>query len=144
VIESYEQLKLSNQLCFPLYAAARKIVNLYTPYFRETGLTYTQYIVFMSLWEEDGQTVGTLCKKLFLDSGTLTPVLKKMESTGWVERKRSVHDERVVEIHLTEAGWAMRDQLLTVPGHVGACVKLEPDEAKTLYNLLYRVLEAES
>lgn len=136
----YDQLKLSNQLCFPLYAAARKIVNAYTPMFRDLGLTYTQYIVFMVLWEEDGLPVGTLCKRLFLDSGTLTPVFKKMEAQGWIQRKRSEKDERVVEVFLTETGWQMRERVAGIPDRVGACVTLSPEQAKELYVLLYRVL----
>lgn len=139
-MEKYDQLKLSNQLCFPLYAAARKVVNAYTPLFREFGLTYTQYIVFMVLWEEDGLPVGTLCRRLFLDSGTLTPVLKKMEAQGWVQRKRAEKDERVVEVFLTEDGWQMRERLAGIPAQIGACVSLPPEKAKELYDLLYTLL----
>ncbi len=139
-MEKYDQLKLSNQLCFPLYAAARKIVNVYTPLFKELGLTYTQYIVFMVLWEEDGLPVGTLCRRLFLDSGTLTPVLKKMEAQGWIQRKRSEKDERVVEVFLKDEGWKMRDRLADIPAKAGACVSLAPDKAKELYELLYMLL----
>ncbi|MBQ8092372.1 MAG: MarR family transcriptional regulator [Clostridia bacterium] len=106
-----------------------------------SGLTYTQYIVFMALWETDGQTVGDLCKKLYLDSGTLTPLLKKMEHAGWVTRKRSEQDERVVEIHLTDEGWNMREQLKDIPAQVGMCVSLKPEEAQLLYKLLYEILE---
>ena len=139
-MEKYDQLKLSNQLCFPLYAAARKIVNAYTPLFRDLGLTYTQYIVFMVLWEEDGLPVGTLCRRLFLDSGTLTPLLKKMEAQGWIQRKRSETDERVVEVFLTEAGWQMRERVAEIPAAVASCISLSPDQAKELYVLLYDVL----
>ena len=139
-MEKYDQLKLSNQLCFPLYAAARKIMNAYTPLFKDLGLTYTQYIVFMVLWEEDGLPVGTLCKRLFLDSGTLTPLLKKMEAQGWIQRKRSEKDERVVEVFLTEAGWQMRERVAGIPAAVGSCISLSPDQAKELYVLLYHVL----
>ena len=97
----HEAMKLKNQMCFPLYAAARNVINLYTPCLKPLGLTYTQYIVFLVLWEKDGITVGELCEKLLLDNGTLSPLLKKMQQAGYVERKRSSEDERVVVITLT-------------------------------------------
>ena len=84
-----DPLRLENQLCFPLYAASRKIVNLYTPYFKPLGITYTQYIVLMVLWAQDGVSVRELGERLYLDSGTLTPLLKKMESSGLVRRERA-------------------------------------------------------
>ena len=87
-----EQLLLENQLCFPLYACARKVTGLYTPYFKPLGITYTQYLVFLSLWEKDNVPVGDLCHRLALDSGTLTPLLKKMEAEGYVTRTRSAKD----------------------------------------------------
>ena len=139
--ESYEQLKLGNQLCFPLYAAARKIVNLYTPHFKMSGLTYTQYIVFMALWETDGQTVGDLCKKLYLDSGTLTPLLKNLESKGSVSRHRSKEDERVLMVNVTEQGLALRDKAVSVPGELASCINLGPEDGMKLYELLYKVLD---
>ncbi|MBR0152245.1 MAG: iron-containing alcohol dehydrogenase, partial [Lachnospiraceae bacterium] len=104
---NYEQLKLENQLCFPLYACARKIVNLYTPYLKPLGLTYTQYIVFMVLWEEKSLPARDLGRKLYLDSGTLTPLLKKLEEEGYVTRERSHEDERVLTVTVTEKGMAL-------------------------------------
>ena len=90
------QLKLENQLCFPLYACAREVVGLYTPYLKPLGLTYTQYLVFLVLWENEKISMSDLCKKLYLDSGTLTPLLKKLETAGYIERIRSQEDERCV------------------------------------------------
>ena len=102
--DRYEALKLENQLCFPLYAAARNITGLYTPLLKPLGLTYTQYIAFLSLWEEGEETVGDMCRSLHLDCGTLTPMLKKMEENGWITRSRSREDERVVTVALTQQG----------------------------------------
>ena len=99
----YDALKLENQLCFPLYACSRSIVNLYTPFLKPLGLTYTQYIVFLVLWEQDGITVGELGAKLHLDNGTITPLLKKMQDKGYVTRERSKSDERVVIVSLTDS-----------------------------------------
>ena len=122
--DKYEALKLDNQLCFPLYAASREIISLYTPILSEIGLTYTQYITFMALWEQDGMSVGDLGKRLFLDNGTLTPMLKKLEQQGYVTRSRSPEDERVVIIKLTEKGYDLREQCLDVPKKMRACVDL--------------------
>ena len=111
-----EAMKLANQLCFPLYAAARHVTGLYTPVLRPLGLTYTQYIVFLVLWEKDGLTVGEISEKLLLDNGTLSPLLKKMEQAGYVRRERSREDERVVVITLTEAGRALQEKAKDVKG----------------------------
>ena len=136
-----EALKLNNQLCFPLYAAARKVVGLYTPYLKPLGLTYTQYITFLVLWEQDGLSVSDICARLHLDSGTLTPLLKKMETEGWVERRRSEKDERSVQVFLTEEGRALKQKAADIPAKVGACIALDPKEAKQLYDILYRILD---
>ena len=135
-----EAMKLQNQLCFPLYAAARQVVNLYTPLLKPFGLTYTQYIVFLVLWEQDSITVGALGEKLMLDNGTLSPLLKKMQQSGYVERTRSSEDERVVVITLTQQGRALQEQLKDVPRQAAGCVTLSPEKAKTLYTLLYELL----
>ena len=137
----YDALKLENQLCFPLYACSRSIVNLYTPFLKPLGLTYTQYIVFLVLWEQDGITVGELGTKLHLDNGTITPLLKKMQDKGYVTRERSKSDERVVIVSLTDEGRALREEAVKIPASIGHCVPLEPEEAATLYNLLYKVLD---
>lgn len=138
----YDALKLENQLCFPLYACSRSIVNLYTPYLKPLGLTYTQYIVFLVLWEHDGITVGELGAKLYLDNGTITPLLKKMQDKGYVTRVRSKADERVVIVSLTDKGRALREEAKKIPEAVGNCVPLDPEEAGTLYTLLYKVLNS--
>lgn len=138
----YEQLRLENQLCFPLYACSRQIVNRYTPYLKPIGITYTQYIVMMVLWETDGITVGELGKRLYLDTGTVTPLLKKLESEGYICRTRSRQDERVVLITLTEKGRLLREAVKDIPEKVGSCVQLEPEEAAALYGLLYKLMES--
>ncbi len=135
-----EALKLKNQICFPLYAAARKIINAYQPYLKPLGITYTQYIVFMVLWEEDRLPVSEICDRLLLDSGTITPLLKKLESEGYVLRSRSASDERSVLISLTEKGRALKEKAAEVPLNMSSCVRLEPGEGQELYRLLYKIL----
>ena len=141
--QEYTQLKLDNQLCFPLYAAARKVVNAYNPLLKPYGLTYTQYIALLALWEtENGKAkVGDLGRRLYLDCGTLTPLLKKMEESGWLSRCRCKVDERVVYVSLTEEGWALREELKDIPEKVGRCMTMEKEDAAQLYTLLYRLLE---
>jgi len=109
--EHYPQLLLASQLCFPLYAASRKVVNAYQPILKSLGMTYTQYIVCLALWETEKSTVGDLCRRLYLDCGTITPVLKKMEENGWISRSRSREDERVVTVAVTEKGWELRERV---------------------------------
>ena len=138
--EHLPQLMLDSQMCFPLYACARKVVNQYTPYLKPLGLTYTQYLVFLALWESGETTVGELCRKLYLDCGTLTPLLKKMEDHGWIERTRSREDERVVHVSVTEAGWTVRDQVQDIPSKIGSCIKMESEDAVTLYRLLRQLM----
>ncbi len=141
VSSEYDDLKLEKQLCFPLYAASREVVKQYTPYLKPLGLTYTQYITLMVLWQEKKLRVGDLGHKLFLDTGTLTPLLKKMEEAGLVCRTRSAHDERVVEVEITRKGMALREQLKDIPKQVGTCVKLSKEDARILYRELYKMLE---
>ncbi len=138
-----ETMKLSNQLCFPLYAAARNVTSLYTPLLKPLGLTYTQYIVFLVLWEKDGITVGELGEKLMLDNGTLSPLLKKMQQAGYVERRRCREDDRVVEITLTEKGRALQEQAKEIPLKIGGCVTFPVEKAHQLYTLLYELLESQ-
>ena len=123
-----EAMKLANQLCFPLYAAARHVTGLYTPVLRPLG-------------EKDGLTVGEISEKLLLDNGTLSPLLKKMEQAGYVRRERSREDERVVVITLTEAGRALQEKAKDVPAKVAGCIDLPPEKAQALYGLLYELLE---
>ena len=136
-----EAMKLGNQICFPLYAAARSVTNAYTPWLKPLGLTYTQYIVFLVLWENDGITVGELCDKLMLDNGTLSPLLKKMQTSGYIEKKRKPDDDRVVVISLTRAGRELQEKAKDVPLNVAGCVNISADKAKALYSLLYELLE---
>ncbi len=136
-----EAMKLSNQLCFPLYAAARGVVSLYTPWLKPLGLTYTQYITMLVLWEKDGITVGELCGRLMLDNGTLSPLLKKLEQAGLVEKKRSSGDDRVVLVSLTGEGRALQEKAADIPLKVAGCIDLPAEKAQTLYALLYELLE---
>ena len=135
-----EALRLENQLCFPLYACARRVIGQYTPLLKPLNLTYTQYIVFLVLWEEKTVTVRELCRKLYLDSGTLTPVLKKMEAQGYIIRKRNSEDERVVTVTLTEEGSALREKAKDIPAQMGKCMTLTEQEIGSLYGLLYKIL----
>ena len=137
----HEAMKLANQLCFPLYAAARNVTALYTPWLKPLGLTYTQYIVFLVLWEKDGLSVTQIGEKLMLDNGTLSPLLKKMEQAGYVERRRSREDDRVVLITLTAEGRALQERAKEVPRRVAACIDLPPEKARMLHALLYELLE---
>ena len=137
-----ESLKLENQISFPLYAAAREVMNLYTPYLQQLGITYTQYLVFTVLWEEDGVPVKNITEKLHLDTGTLTPLLQKMEKAGYVRKKRSRKDERVVKVFLTEKGKALQEEAARIPAAVGSSIPLEPEEERALYGLLNKLLAA--
>ena len=136
----YDSLKLENQLCFPLYAASKEIVRRYKEPLDRLGITYTQYIALLVLWEQNSVSVKEIGNLLYLDSGTLTPVLKTLEQKGFIKRERSAEDERVVNISLTKKGENLREQALEVPKEVGKCVKLESSEAKKLYTLLYKIL----
>ena len=136
----FDCLLLKNQLCFPLYAASREILRKYTPLLRELDLTYTQYIVMMALWENQKLTVGELGELLFLDTGTLSPLLKAMEKKGLLCRTRDKGDERIVKIAITKEGEALKEKAVSIPSQIGACVNLTPDEAKSLYTILYKIL----
>lgn len=136
-----EILKLENQLCFPLYAAAKEVVNRYKPLLDKIDLTYTQYIAMMVLWEYKSIGVKELGKHLYLDSGTLTPLLKRLESKGLVQRERSKEDERAVNITITEAGEALKEEAAKVPAQIVKCIPLSIEESGTLYTLLYKLLE---
>lgn len=139
--KQYDALKIENQLCFPLYACAREVVKRYTPFLDKIDLTYTQYIVMMVLWEKKSLTVKELGKALFLDSGTLTPLLKKLEAKGFISRKRSETDERNLIVSITEQGESLRDKAVAVPEKMARCIALEPEEAMTLYRILYKLLD---
>ena len=138
--DRYESLKLKNQICFPLYACSKEIVKAYKPYLDELDLTYTQYITMMVMWEHRELRVKDIGKCLFLDSSTLTPLLKRLEEKGYVERKRSAQDERDLIVTLTDSGEALKEKAVTVPERLSACVELDPQKAQELYALLYEVL----
>ncbi|MBQ4575346.1 MAG: MarR family transcriptional regulator [Clostridia bacterium] len=139
-MQNYNALKLENQLCFPLYAASREVIKQYRPLLAELDLTYTQYIVMMVFWEVKRLNVKELGKRLILDSGTLTPVLKSLEAKGYVRRNRLPEDERVLMVEITDKGEALRDSALGIPKKLADCVKLEPEEARQLYMILYKIL----
>ena len=137
----YDCIKLENQLCFPLYVCSKEIVRRYKPFLDEMGITYTQYITMMVLWERGSVNVSQLGECLYLDSGTVTPVLKTLEAKGLVVRKRSAEDERSVIAEVTEAGMALREQAVTVPPRMGACVNLSQDDAMELYRILHLLID---
>lgn len=136
----YDVLKIENQVCFPLYACAKEVVKLYKPHLDPLDLTYTQYIAMMILWEQEEITVKKLGERLYLDSGTLTPVLKKLEVKGYLTRERSKTDERNLNVRLTAEGVKLKERAVNIPMQIGQCVHLSPEEGITLYQLLYKVL----
>lgn len=138
--KNYELLKLENQICFPLYAASKEVIKRYKPFLEPLDLTYTQYITMMVFWAEKKINVKELGKRLFLDSGTLTPVLKSLEAKGFVHRYRSTEDERVLMVEITEKGEKLKEQAVSVPTNLVGCVKLSAEEAMRLYELLYKLL----
>lgn len=137
----YDMLKLDNQLCFPLYAAAKGIVRYYKPFLDKLDMTYTQYITMMVMWEHKTLTVKELGRYLYLDSGTLTPLLKTMEKKGWIERKRSLEDERVLNVMLTTSGEQLKEQAVKIPKQIAEGVNLESEEAMQLYAILHKLLK---
>ena len=136
----YDALKLENQICFPLYACSKEIIRQYTPFLQALDLTYTQYLVMMVLWEKREINVKELGAFLYLDSGTLTPVLKKLEAKGYLCRTRAKEDERNLRVTITEKGELLRKKAVEVPEKMAACVRLEPEEAMQLYRILYKIL----
>ena len=138
--EDFDPLKLENQLCFPMYACAKEIVRRYRPYLDELGITYTQYITMMVMWEHEKIISTDLSAYLHLDYGTLTPVLKKLETMGIIKRRRAAKDERLLEIELTDAGRGLREKAGHIPGKMSGLLGLSAKEAKTLYDLLYKTL----
>ena len=139
-MNDYDCLKLENQLCFPLYATSREIIKKYKPYLDKINLTYTQYITMMVLWSEDNINIKSLGEKLFLDSGTLTPLLKILEGKGYIIRSRSNSDERNVIVSITEKGKKLKEKAKDIPACVSKCVSLGEEEANELYRILYKIL----
>lgn len=136
-----DSLKLENQLCFPLYACAKEVTRRYRPMLEPLGLTYTQYIVMMVMWEHRTIAMAQLGQLLYLDSGTLTPLLKKMEQRGWICRERSCDDERNIIIHLTSEGEQLRSRVSRVPERMAECVDLEAAQMQELHRLLHTMLQ---
>lgn len=136
----YESLTLKNQLCFPIYLCSKEIIRKYKPMLDEINLTYTQYIVMMYFWERKKSNVKDIGKILLLDSSTLTPLLKKLETKGYITRVRSKEDERNLEIEVTKKGIKLRDKALSIPEKMGKCIDLTNEEIETLYRLIYKTL----
>ena len=138
--QSYESLKLRNQVCFPLYACSKELIRQYGPYLKELDLTYTQYLVMMVLWEKGTVSSRELSECLHLDYGTLTPVLKRLEHAGYLQRTRSPEDERLLTLTLTESGGRLRDQAVSIPPAVAECMGLTREEFQALYTLTHKAL----
>ncbi|MBQ2726199.1 MAG: MarR family transcriptional regulator [Clostridia bacterium] len=138
--KEFDSLKLDNQICFPLYAASREIIRQYRPFLEKLDLTYTQYITMMVFWEVGQINVKELGRRLYLDSGTLTPLLKSLEAKGFVHRSRSKTDERVLNVELTGKGAALRDRALEIPSEIRQVINLDDEEEAVLYRLLYKVI----
>lgn len=141
--ESYPQLELDRQLCFPLYAAARAVVRAYAPLLADVGLTYPQYLVMLALWDAggDAMAVGDVGRRVQLDTGTLTPLLKRLEAAGHLRRRRDPADERRVLIELTPQGWALRDRVAHVPGELVRTMQLDRSDLDMLRDVLIRLVE---
>ena len=135
-----DALQLENQLCFPLYAASREVIKLYRPYLDALGLTYTQYIVLLVIWEQYTVSVRDLGNRLYLDSGTLTPVLKTLEKAGLITRRRSDVDERVLMVTITDVGLALQAGAQEIPARIGEGIGLDAAEALQLKALLGKIL----
>lgn len=135
-----DSLALENQVCFPIYALSKTIINRYRPYLEALDITYPQYLVLMVLWKEKQQTVGQLGEKVFLDSGTLTPLLKRMEQKGIVVRTRGPEDERVVKLSLTEKGIGLREQAKGIPQELMKAMHVTEEELIALKNSIMHIL----
>ena len=141
--DKYDALKLENQMCFPIYACSREMIKRYKPYLDELDLTYTQYITMMVMWEQKEINVKELGEKLLLDSGTLTPLLKKLETKGYITRERSKQDERNLIVRISSAGEKLKKAASQIPEKMAACSKITPEEAQTLYKILYKIIRNE-
>ena len=138
--QEYESIRLCNQVCFPLYACSKELVRQYGPYLKELGLTYTQYLVMMVLWEKQTVSSRELAECVHLDYGTLTPVLKRLEQAGYLQRTRAPEDERLLTLVLTEKGRELRDRAVSIPPAVAECMGLTAEEFRVLYTLTYKAL----
>lgn len=140
--DKYDAIKIDHQLCFPLYACAKEIVRRYKPFLDEIDLTYTQYIAMMVLWEEKEINVKALGKRLYLDSGTLTPVLKRLEQKNLISRQRDSKDERNLIVRLTTEGERLKEKAVEIPYKMAGCVKLDEKDAAVLYRILHNMLQS--
>jgi DNA-binding MarR family transcriptional regulator len=140
--DKYDAIKLENQLCFPLYAVSKEIVKKYKPFLDALDLTYTQYITMMVMWEHKTMNVKELGEYLYLDSGTLTPVLKKLEQKGWLVRKRDSKDERVLNVTLTKEGDELKEKAVKIPEKMGKCINITKEESEILYKVLHKILDS--
>lgn len=138
----YDCIKLENQVCFSLYATSREVIKLYKPILDKHNLTYTQYLTMIVLWEEEKMTVKAIGQRLHLDSGTLTPLLKKLESMGLITRHRDVNDDRVVIVELTEAGLKLKSEILDIPAEVLCKINISKEEAEELKHNLDNLLQS--
>ncbi|WP_171781509.1 transcriptional regulator, SarA/Rot family [Clostridium beijerinckii] len=141
-MKKYESIKLDNQVCFSLYAASREIIKLYKPILDKFNLTYTQYIAMLVLWEDEKSTVKDIGRRLHLDSGTLTPLLKKIEGMGLITRYRDTNDDRVVIIELTEKGRLLKDDILEVPRQIVCKANITTESAIELKRNLDELLKS--
>ena len=140
-MSKYDCLRIENQLCFPLYACSKAVTRHYKPFLDKYDLTYTQYITMMVMWDKKKTSVKELGEKLYLDSGTLTPVINKLESKGYIIKNRSKDDARGVDVELTDKGFRLQDDILSVPSDMGKCVNISDEDAKQLYRILYTILD---
>ncbi|MST61669.1 MarR family transcriptional regulator [Peptostreptococcus anaerobius] len=138
--DKFDVLKLENQICFPIYACSKEIIKKYRPLLRELDLTYTQYLVMLIMWEYKSMKIKELGEKLLLDSGTITPVVKSLEKKGFVEKRRSDEDERIVEVSVTELGWITREKAVEIPSKLIECIGLDEKEGIQLYSLIRKLL----
>lgn len=137
---AYDCLKLNNQVCFPLYACSKELVRQYSPYLKQLGLTYTQYIVMMVMWEKESISSRELATLTHLDYGTLTPVLKRLENSNYLTRHRMKEDERLLSLQITDEGKKLKEKAVDIPPSIAKCTGLTMSEFETLYKLTYKAL----
>ena len=139
-MDKYDCLKIENQMCFPLYALSKEIIRMYKPFLDELDLTYTQYITMMVIWEKQKINVKELGSLLYLDSGTLTPLLKKLEQKSYITRERNKEDERNLIIQVTSEGMMLREKALSVPSSIQKCISIDLENAKAFYETIHTLL----
>ena len=141
--DKYDCLKLENQLCFPLYVASKEIIRRYKPFLDKLDLTYTQYIAMMVMWEKKSLKVTELCKCLFLDTGTVSPLIRKLKSKGYIELSRSKEDERIQIVTITDKGEALKEEAVDIPSKMinSKCMNLSKEDAENLYRILYSIIQ---